>query len=402
MTETYQPPQEILDKYADVLVNFAIGGGEGVKEGEVVYLQVPECAKPILIALRRAVLKAGAHPIIQYIPDDMAKEYFELATDSHLDFFPEKHIKGKVEQMDHSITICADSDPYELKEIAPKKIMRNQKAFKPYFDWKKEKENKGEFTWTLAKYATPAVCEEAGLTIEEYWEEIIKACYLNHENPVEKWKELTKEMEQIRDKLNELKINKLKIESENTNLVVGLGKDRKWVCARGCNIPSFEIFTSPDYRETQGYFKSTQPLYRYGNIIKDIYLEFKDGKVVDAKANVGEELLKEMIETKGANQIGEVSLTDSRHSPITKFMADTGYDENLGGEYGNTHIALGSSYHDTYSDDQSVPTEEEWEEMGFNDSVIHTDIVSAENRKVTAILEDGSEKVIYENGIFAV
>jgi aminopeptidase len=107
-----------------------------------------------------------------------------------------------------------------------------------------------------------------------------------------------------------------------------------------------------------------------------------------------------MIATENADKIGEYSLTDSRFSRITKFMAETLYDENVGGTYGNTHLALGKSYHDCYDGDPAGVTPDRWAELGFNDSTVHTDIVSTTDRTVTARLRDGSERVIYAGGRF--
>lgn len=83
-------------------------------------------------------------------------------------------------------------------------------------------------------------------------------------------------------------------------------------------------------------------------------------------------------------------------------MAQTLFDENMGGKYGNTHLALGSSYQDSFTGDQSKVTKSEWRKMGFNDSVVHTDIVSTTNRAVTAHLKDGETKVIYKDGKFTL
>ena len=83
-------------------------------------------------------------------------------------------------------------------------------------------------------------------------------------------------------------------------------------------------------------------------------------------------------------------------------MGETLFDENVGGEQGNTHLALGKAYKDSYVGDPSRPSKEEWAAMGFNDSAVHTDIVATSRRKVTATLEDGSERVIYEDGRFRV
>lgn len=398
----YKPSQKILDKYADVLVNFALHSGKGIKKGDVVFLQVPECAKPMLLSLRRAVLKAGAHPIIEYLPDGISREYYELANEEHLNFFPHHFLKGKIEQADHMIMIIAETDKKELEGIHPEKIMKKQKSWKPYSDWRDKKENEGKFTWTLGLYGTEAMAKEAKLTLKQYWNEIIKACYLDEKNPIAKWKKAIKEVERVRAKLDALKIERLYIKSREIDLIVKLGKGRKWLGGSGRNIPSFEVFISPDWKGTEGKVYFNKPLYRYGSLIEEVWLEFEEGVVVKSKAKKGEKILREMIDVKNADKIGEFSLTDSRLSKITKFMAETLFDENAGGENGNMHIALGKSYQDSYTGNPGKVSKKKWAELGYNDSVIHTDIVSTENRVVTAELKDGKKIVIYKNGKFTI
>ncbi|MFT4283087.1 MAG: aminopeptidase [Candidatus Woesearchaeota archaeon] len=399
----FTPSKEILDKYAKVLIDFALNDCKGIKKGHVVLLQVHEIAKPMLLALRRAVLKSGGHPIIQFIPDNTSREFFELASDDQLTFFADKYYKGLVDQVDHRVYIHSETDMQELKGIDPKKLMSVSKSRKPYKEWLDEKENKGKLTWTLALYPTEQMAAEAGLSLEQYWAEVIKACYLDEEDPISKWKDITNEIERVKTELNKLEIDKVHVKGEDVDLEIGIGPKRKWLGASGRNIPSFELFISPDYRKTNGKIKFNQPLYRYGNIIKDVELEFKDGVVVKSFASQGEDVLKEMIATdEGSQRVGEFSLTDSRVSRITKFMANTLFDENVGGSQGNTHIALGNAYQDSYTGDPSTVSKKEWQEMGYNESVVHTDIVSTSKRTVTARLKDGSEKVIYDDGKFLV
>ena len=181
---------------------------------------------------------------------------------------------------------------------------------------------------------------------------------------------------------------------------MSLGESRQWVGGSGRNIPSFEIFTSPDWRGTEGWIYFNQPLYRYGNVVKGVRLEFQEGRVVDASAEQNEDVIREMIATENADKVGEFSLTDSRFSRITRFMAETLYDENVGGPFGNTHIALGNAYHDCFAGDPATLSESEWERLGFNNSSVHTDIVSTSDRTVTATLRDGATRVIYEGGRF--
>lgn len=399
---SYQPSKEILEKYADVMINFALNSGEGVKPGEVVQLRVSEVAKPLLVALRRAVLKAGAHPLVFYTPDDFAREHYELASDEQLSFFPEKYLKGVVDQIDHTVAALSETDKRELDGIDSGKIMAAQKALKPYMDWRREKEGAGDYTWTLCMYGTQAMADEVGMSLEEYWNEIVKACYLDETEPAAKWKALYEELYAIRDKLDAMSIEKLHIEAVDTDLWVSIGDHRKWLGGSGRNIPSFELFISPDWRGTEGRIQFTEPLYRYGNLIKDAYLEFEEGRVTKATASEGEAILKEMIAVENADKVGEFSLTDRRFSRITEFMGETLYDENVGGDNGNTHIAVGAAYRDSYTGDQTSVSETEWEAMGYNNSVVHTDIVATSNRVVTAYLKDGSSRIIYKDGQFQV
>lgn len=399
----YQPSKEILERYADVLVNCALNSGKGIKPGEAVLLQVPECAKPMLLALQKEVLKAGGNYITQYIPDGTERQYFELAGDKQLDFFPEKLLRGRVDEMDHSIFIIAEHDKKELEGLDAGRIMRRSKAFKPYMDWRNEKENRGKFTWTLALYGTEDAAKEAGMSLEEYWSEIIRACFLDIENPVEKWKGVLEEVDRVKNELNNLEIDKLHVESQGVDLWIGIGKGRKWMGGTGRNIPSFEVFISPDWRRTEGHIEFDQPLYRYGNKIEGINLEFKNGEIIKAEADKGENVLLEMIKSdEGAKRVGEYSLTDVRLSRISRFMAETLFDENYGGENGNTHIAIGNAYKDSYPGDPSKVIKEEWDKLGYNESAVHTDIISTRNRVVTAYLMNGKEMVIYRDGRFTI
>jgi len=396
----FVPSDEILAKYADVLINFALNSGNGIKKGETVILEVPEVAKPLLKHLYRTVLSAGANPIINYLPSGLSRDFYQIASDDQVKFFPKHLLRGKIKQIDHQLFILAETNLHELEGVDPKRIMTSRRAQKPYRDWRDKKELDNKFTWTLGLYATKAAAAEAGLSLEDYWQQIIDACFLDDPHPVTRWQEIFSESSRIQHKLNQLDIKSLHIESDNTSLDIGLGQHRSWVGGSGRNIPSFEIFTSPDWRQVNGHVLFDLPLYRYSQIIKDIYLEFKDGRVVKATASQGQDTLLEMIKVKNADKIGEFSLTDKRFSRINKFMAETLFDENFGGNFGNTHLALGASFKECYSG----PTiaKKDYSILGFNDSAIHTDIIATSNRIVTATLQDNTKKTIYADGQFTI
>lgn len=399
---TFVPSQEILDKYARVLVNFALNSGAGVKAGEVVQCVVPDVAKPIALALHNALLKAGAHPIIRLIPTGFEKHFFENASDEQLTFFPHDFTKARVDLIDHNIGIIADVDPFELVKISPEKIIKSLNAKKQYRDWLIQKELEGRFTWTAALWGVDAKAKEVGLSLKEYWEQIIKACFLDEAEPINKWRQVSTLQKKTLEKLNNLRIDYLEIKGQDIDLKIGLGADRIWNGGSGRNIPSFELFTSPDWRRVDGWVKFNQPVYRYGQLITNIYLKIEKGLIVEAQAKQGQKFLQEMIKTKNANKIGEFSLTDKRTSRITHFMAETLFDENIGGPFGNTHLAIGAAYKDCYRGNQMSVNKEDWKKMGFNDSAEHTDIVSTTDRIVTAYLLDGRKLVIYKNGQFVI
>ncbi|HSZ04005.1 MAG TPA: aminopeptidase [Solirubrobacteraceae bacterium] len=401
----FTPAQEILDRYASVLVDFALGGGRGVQPGEVVRVVAPESAKPLYAALNRAVWRAGAHVLGGYVPDDdqafnLSRDFYEAASAEQLDYFPGLYMRGLVDQIDHQVTLIAPSDPRSLDTVDPARIMRRGESMRPLLDWRGEKENAGRFTWTLGLYGTPGMAAEAGMEIEDYWEQIVHACFLDSDEPLERWREVGLRLEQTRRWLDALDVERVHVEGEDADLWVSIGEQRRWLGGRGRNIPSFELFTSPDWRGTSGWIYCNQPLYRYGSLVKGIRLTFADGRVTEASAQENERVLLEMIATEGADRVGEFSLTDRRFSRITRFMAQTLYDENVGGAHGNTHIALGRSYQDAYAGDPASLSQEDWQRLGFNSSSVHTDIVSTTDRVVTASLRGGGERVIYRDGEF--
>lgn len=401
----YKPSKIVLERYADVLVNFALGGGKGIKKGEVVVVNASEASKPLYAEILKAVWKSGGNIIGRYQPENekwfkFDRNFFEIASPEQIEFFPSKLIRGQIDEADHSLFISAETDPKSLQGVDPKKMMARGKAWKPAMDWRNEKENKGQFTWTIGLYGTEAMAKEAGLSLKDYWQQIIKACFLDKKDPIAEWKKTYINLEKYRQKLNALKIEKLHVVGHDVDLWIKLGNKRKWLGGSGRNIPSFELFTSPDWRGTEGWIKFDQPLYRYGNLIEGIELEFKNGVVVKSKARRNEKVLKSMIATEGANKVGEYSLTDRRFSRITKFMATTLYDENVGGPNGNTHIALGNAYQDCYDGDPSKVRKAEWERLGYNQSSVHTDIISTTPRTVTAFLPNGKGRVIYKDGQF--
>jgi aminopeptidase len=400
--------EALLKKYAQVMVQYALNNGKGIKKGDTVFLVGQEIAKVLFMAIAKEVYDAGGNLISNYQPDNvrdnsLIRYLLQNGSDEQIGFFATPYWQGIVDATDHILFIISEPDIHYLEGLPASKISRMNSARAPYMKMREKKEQEGKLSWSLCLYGTQSMADEAGLSLDEYWEQIIEACYLRDDDPVAKWRQVQQEIEEIKDKLDALQIETLHILGDDVNLHVKIGEHRKWLSGGGKNIPSFEIFTSPDWRGTTGTIRFNQPLYYSGKRIAGVSLGFENGIVVESSATENEDALKEMIAQENADKVGEFSLTDKRHSRITKFMATTLFDENMGGEFGNTHIALGNAYKDTFTGDMATVSDEQWVEMGYNSCPkVHTDIISTSKRTVTAVLRDGSKKIIYEDGQFVV
>ena len=394
-----------LKKYADVMI-FALKSarkGGKFKKGENILVSYDMPALALAEEIYAKLTEQGFNAVVRpYATEKMAKILYTKGNDKQIKFSP---IWEKVftENLNGLIALRAPQDLANLKDVDPKKIALATLARKPIREIMDEREEKGLFSWTLANYPTQGLAKQAGLSLKQYESQIEKACFLNKKDSVKKFAEVNRQINEVSKRLSALPIVKLRTQSQSMDLEILLGEKRRFIGGGGCNVPSFEIFTSPDWRGTRGIYFSDLMSFRNGNYVKDIKLEFKNGRVIKASAGQGEDFLKKMLSLdRGACQIGEYSLTDTRFSKIDRFMADTLYDENFGGNYGNSHIALGASYSDTFSGKPSQLNKKLKKDLGFNESALHWDLVNTQNKLVTATLKNGKHITIYENGRFLV
>jgi len=305
------------------------------------------------------------------------------------------------EHLNGSIYLHAPESLTHLSVIDPRKIGKAAVARKPLRDILTRREEKGLFGWTLCSLPTPAQAQHAGLSLKDYTSQITKACYLHTAHPVREWETILKKAAAIKKWLNSMQVAAYHVESDRIDLMLTPGQQRRWVGVSGHNIPSFELFLSPDWRGTQGVYYANQPSFHNGNYVEGVRLEFKKGAATKMQARKGANFVKKQLAMDtGANKVGEFSLTDTRFSKIDRFMANTLYDENYGGRYGNCHLAVGSSYTDTYAGNPARLTREIKAQLGFNDSALHWDLINTEQKTVTAHLKSGKKLVIYEKGKF--
>ncbi|HNQ47467.1 MAG TPA: aminopeptidase [Syntrophorhabdus sp.] len=393
-----------LEKYADVLLwGLKTARKSKFKKGDIILIQYENPALPLAEILFKKIVAMGMHPVQRMgLTFGMEKGFFEEADDKQLVFIPPGE-KELYENVNGRIFLRAPESLTHLKDIDPARIGTVLVSRKPLKDILDKREEQGFYSWTLCTFPTHELAWQAKTTIRHYAAQIIKACYLDKENPVQEWESILNNVHGIKKWLNSLKIKTLHIEAKNIDLTITPGEKRKWSGVSGHNIPSFEIFFSPDWRGTEGTYYANLPSFRSGNYVKGIRLTFQKGAVVKIEADEGEQFaIKQLAMDKGASRIGEFSLTDRRFSRIDRFMADTLFDENFGGRHGNSHIAVGSSYTESYTGNQADMTKQLKEKLGFNDSALHWDLVNTERKTVTAHLTSGKRLVIYEDGQFKV
>jgi aminopeptidase len=391
-----------LDRYADVLLWGLKKARTGkYKKNDIVMIRYDLAAIKLAEVLHEKLLHMKMNPLLRMSSTSrMELNFFKIANHEQLVFQPPGS-RELCKKLNGSIFLHAPESLTHLSTVDPGKIGKAAIARKFVRDIFNKREEIGAFGWTLCMLPTPELAKKAGLPLSDYTRQIIKSCYLHKSHPAEEWERIFTNALSIKKWLNGMRVKSYHIESDSMDLLITPGEHRKWIGISGHNIPSFEIFLSPDWRGTEGVYYSNLPSFRSGNYVKSVRLEFNKGSVVKIKAGKSDKFVsKQLSMDKGANKVGEFSLTDKRFSKINKYMANTLFDENHGGKYGNCHLAVGSSYSDTYDGNPAELTKKKKQQLGFNDSALHWDLVNTEQKTVTAQLRSGKKVIIYENGMF--
>lgn len=388
-----------LEKYAAILTWALLGiRKKPFRKHEYVQIRFDAAALPLAEETAAHLLEKNLEPVPRLMPTPRLERDYYLMTDirrlGHI-------IPGEEElarNIGGTISLFAPASLNHMSTVSGERLniaRRNRAALSQIT---REREAQGLYTWTLCMFPTPALAEAAGMSLTEYAAQIRKACFLDQPDPVACWSQTIKEARRIARRLTALGNCVLHVESDNTDLRFSIGECRKWVGISGRNIPSFELYVSPDWRTVEGVYRATLPSSQGGNIVRDALLTFRKGRLVSIDASEGQDFARvQAAVDKGAGQVGEFALVDRRFSRIDRFMGCTLYDENHGGRYGSMHIALGQSYSNTFA---GAPQDLDTRAYGFSSSSLHWDLVSTEERKVTAFLKNGKRRVIYENGEF--
>ena len=366
--------KSVLEKYAQILVDYSTK----VQKGDLVLIRAEsyQC-QPLIKEIYKRVLQCGAHPIVRCSLDGLAVDFIKYANDEQLAFV-DPITKLEYEKVDKYISIGA---PFNVKSMAKadsKKMAKRSAATRELSTLMLNRAAEGKLNWVIADYPTQALAQEAKMSLDDYTDFIINSCYLDLDNPIEKWQEIGREQDRLVNLMNGGK--KLHITGERTDITFSV-EGRKWVSCSGLNnFPDGEIFTSPVENSAQGEIYFDFPAIYRGNESHKIWLKLEGGKVVDAKAEKGEDFLISMLDMDaGSRFVGEIAIgTNDRVKYVTGNIL---FDEKIGG---SIHMALGASYPET---------------GGKNESGLHWDIIKNMKENSKIFLDD---KLIYENGKFVI
>ena len=364
-------PDQRLIKLAHLLVNYSIKA----KPEELISINGSTASEPLVKELYVQILKAGAYPLVRLNFDDEDYLFYKYAEDHQIKYLNPVSLY-EIDQIDAVIRIFPDLNPHALTAIDATLKQARVRAMTPYSEKFFKRWADGGLRWVGSACPTPALAQEAHMSVDEYADFVFACGHMDEENPVAFWEDFSKNQQKICDRLN--CVQKMRYVGQDTDLKFSVA-GRKWInCDGQINFPDGEVFTGPVEDSVEGTIRFTYPGIFQGQEIEDIFLRFEKGKVVESRAAKGQDLLEKLLDTdEGARYVGEIAI--GTNSQITRFTKNMLFDEKMGG---TVHLAVGRGFPETGSS---------------NTSAIHWDMLK-DMRNGGKIYADG--KVIYENGNF--
>jgi len=410
--QTAIDPQK-LEKLAEVAVKV----GLGLAKNQDLVITAPIAALPLVRFLTRHAYKAGAGLVTTFYSDEETTlARYEFAPDASFDKASDWLYEGMAKAYANGAARLAISgdNPMMLSEQDPAKVARANKANSMAYKPALEKIANFDINWNIISYPNPAwarqvfpdVAEE--VAVRKLADAIFAASRVDLDDPVAAWASHNANLKKRSTWLNGERFSALHFTGPGTDLTVGLADGHEWhggasVAKNGItcnpNIPTEEVFTTPHALKVEGYVSSTKPLSHQGTLIDDIRVKFEGGRIVEASAVKGGEVLSRVLDTDaGARRLGEVALVP-HSSPISAsgiLFYNTLFDENA-----SCHIALGQCYSKCFLDGASL-TPEQIRTQGGNSSLIHIDwMIGSDKVDIDGIRADGSKVPVMRAGEWA-
>jgi len=318
-----------------------------VRPGQQVVVRSNTLAAPLLVALQRQLLEREAWPLLRTELPGQAESFWAAARDAHLDAFPPLELV-EAERTDASLAIQAPENTRALAGVDPARMARAARARAPV------REAGLQRRWCVTLWPTPAGAQQAGMGTADFEAFVRRALFLDREDPVAAWQQLRERQARLIERLAAAR--ELRVEAEGTDLTLSVA-GRTWVNSDGRrNMPSGEVFTGPIETSAEGRIRFGVPSSPRGVEVAGVELEFREGVVVAARADRGDDVLQATLATDdGARRLGEIGI--GTNFGIDRPVGAILFDEKIGG---TIHLALGRSYPET---------------GGVNESAVHWDLI---------------------------
>lgn len=364
-----------VHRLAELLVHHCIS----VKQNDRVLIQSIAQAEPLVMQLAEEILREGGHPHLLVYPDRYAELYERNAQEHQLSFTPTFELFA-YQQFEARIWVYTEVNTRLFARIDPHRDSLWNSAWEPINKVQFDREAKGEFKRVTTSYPTHAYAQDIHMSLGQFEDLFFGACHVNEDqsNPVDFWQGMARDND---DRIRAISGHKMvHLRSSDCDLKFSI-EGRKFISGHGLvNMPDGEIFTGPVENSASGWIRFTYPSPYLGTEVAGIELVFNDGIVTEAKATVGESILKSRLALdEGSSRLGEFGI--GTNYGVTERTGMILMDEKLGG---SIHLALGLGYPETGNN---------------NKSAIHWDLLT-DFSKDGEITLDGD--VFYKEGKFVI
>lgn len=405
--------QQKLESYAELGIKI----GANLQNNQYLFLNISVENVLLAHALTKKAYEAGAkHVFVSYYDDAITRMRYDYAPEDSFDFFPEWQAAEKEWLAEHGaafITVKSQS-PDLLQGVNPDYVARANKAAGQALSKYREYSQANKISWTVMAAPTAAWAAKvfpelaADEQVDALWDAMVKATRADLADPVAAWKAHDATLSEKVAFLNDKHYKALHYTAPGTDLTIELPKTHVWsgggaVNEQGfdfmANIPTEEVFTAPQWDGVNGYVTAKKPLNYSGNLIDNFTVTFEKGRIVDVKAEQGEDILKNLVATdEGSHYLGEVALVP-HNSPISNsgiLFYNTLFDENA-----SNHIAIGSAYAFCIEGGTTM-TQQQLKEHGLNRSLVHVDfMIGCADMDIDGVLEDGTTEPVFRSGNWA-
>jgi aminopeptidase len=362
-----------MQKLAEILVQYSAA----VRPGEWVLINGHVLSLPLVNEVVRLVLRAGGQPTVMLNSDQLDETILREAGEEQLRWIsPIETLLN--EKVDVTIGLRAAHNTRSLSGVDPRKQQIRQTARREAMRTFMQRSAAGSLRWVVTQFPCPAYAQDADMSLSEYEDFVYTATFADQPDPVACWRNIYTIQQRLVEWLKGKR--EVVVRGPNIDLMLSI-EGRTFVNSDGKhNMPSGEIFTGPVEDSVNGWVKFTYPAIRQGREVEGVEFEFKDGKVVAARAHKNEDyLLSQLDSDAGARYLGEFAI--GTNTGIRRFTRSILFDEKIGG---TLHMAVGAGYPETGSKNQSS---------------IHWDFI-CDMRTDSEILVDG--ELFYKNGQFQI